>query len=75
MEKNSSKSQDGSALLSLRLREALTPIFRQHRTAACAFLALFLGSTLALALRPTVYEAQMKFLVNRERVDPLLSPT
>jgi len=75
MAKNGSKSPDGSALLSLRLREALTPIFRQRQAAACAFLALFLGSILALALRPTVYEAQMKFLVNRERVDPLLSPT
>ena len=74
MQKNGPRSQDGSVPLSLRLREALTPVFRQRHAAAFAFLALFLSSALALALRPTVYEAQMKFLVNRERVDPVLSP-
>ena len=58
-----------------RLREVAASIFRQRRTAGITFLTLFLASILALALRPRVYEVQMKFLVNRERVDPVLSAT
>ena len=60
--------------LSPRLREAISPVFRQRRAASIAFLTLFLTSVLAIVLRPKVYEAQMKFLVNRERVDPVLTP-
>jgi len=40
-----------------------------------SFVGLLLGAVLAIAILPAAYEAQMKILVERERVDPVVSPS
>ena len=54
-------------------REVVAAVFRHKKLAgACAFL-IILGALLAGILLPK-YEAKMKILVKRERVDPIVTP-
>lgn len=55
------------------LRDLLAPIFRRRRLVAISFFGILLGAVLS-GLLPKKYEAQMKILVRRERVDPVLTP-
>jgi uncharacterized protein involved in exopolysaccharide biosynthesis len=59
--------------LALTLRDYVAPIFRKRRLVTIAFLCIFLGAILAALLLPRKYEAEMKILVNRERVDPVVT--
>src|SRR2546427_3624478 len=52
------------------LRDVLAPLFRHRRLVSLTFLGLFLGVVLAGLLLPKKYEAHMKILVRRERMDP-----
>ena len=61
-------------VLALSLRDAIAPVFRQRRVAAWLFCGIFAGALLAGLLAPRKYEAEMKILVNRERVDPVVTP-
>lgn len=56
------------------LRELLAPVFRRRRLVAIAFLVILLAAMGVALLLPTQYEAQMKILVKRERVDPIVTP-
>jgi uncharacterized protein involved in exopolysaccharide biosynthesis len=58
----------------LTLRDVLMPVFRQRRLATLIFLGIFLGALLCGLLLPRKYEAEMKILVNRERVDAVVTP-
>lgn len=58
----------------ITLRDAIVPVFRQRRLAVAIFLGVFLGAVLAGLLLPRKYEAEMKILVNRERIDPVVTP-
>src|SRR2546425_13328778 len=53
------------------LRDVLAPLFRHRRLVSLTFLGLFLGVVLAGLLLPKKYEAHMKILVRRERMDPV----
>jgi len=56
------------------LRALVVPLFR-HRTAVLVtLLASVSGVALIVATRPRVYEAEMTLLVNRERVDSVMTP-
>jgi uncharacterized protein involved in exopolysaccharide biosynthesis len=55
------------------LRDVIAPLFRHRRLVLCSFLAIFLGSIVAALLLPKQYQAEMKILVKRERVDPAVS--
>jgi uncharacterized protein involved in exopolysaccharide biosynthesis len=59
--------------LALTLRDFVAPIFRQRRLVTVVFLGIFLGAILSVLLLPRKYEAEMKILVNRERVDPVVT--
>jgi len=61
-------------VLAMTLRDAVAPVFRQRRLASVIFLGILLGGILTGLLLPRRYEAQMKMLVNRERVDPVVTP-
>jgi uncharacterized protein involved in exopolysaccharide biosynthesis len=63
----------GQAQLKLTLRDALVPIFRQKRIATIIFLGIFCGAVACALLLPPRYEAEMKILVNQERVDPVIT--
>ncbi len=56
------------------LRDIATPLFRHRRLLVSTFLFLLLLAVLGLILVPKDYEATMKILVKRERVDTAVSP-
>jgi uncharacterized protein involved in exopolysaccharide biosynthesis len=59
---------------SLTLRDVVAVLFRQRRLVMLSFLGIFLGGILYRVLAPS-YQAEMKVLVRRGRVDPLMTPT
>ncbi|PYT92335.1 MAG: hypothetical protein DMG36_15475 [Acidobacteria bacterium] len=59
---------------SFSLRDLLGVVFRRKRLMLLCFAGLLSGAVLAIAILPAAYEAQMKILVERERVDPVVSP-
>jgi len=59
---------------SFSLRDLLSVVFRRKRLMLLCFAGLLSGAVLAIAILPAAYEAQMKILVERERVDPVVSP-
>lgn len=58
---------------SVSLRDVVAPLFRHRRLVALSFLGIFLGSIVAAFVLPKQYQAEMKILVKRERVDPTLT--
>jgi uncharacterized protein involved in exopolysaccharide biosynthesis len=62
------------ASFSFSLRDLLAIGFRHKRTAMFCFFGIVLGSLLAAIFQPAQYRATTKFLVDRERQDPLVSP-
>jgi len=56
------------------LRDIVTPLFRHRRLVLLTFLCIVLGTILSIILLPKDYEAKMKILVKRERVDAAVSP-
>ena len=64
----------GEPVLALTLRDAVMPVFRHRRLVTLLFLGIFLGAILCMLLLPRKYEAEMKILVNRERVDAVVTP-
>jgi len=63
----------GIAVNSISLRDLLAIVFRRRRLIGFSFIGLLAGATLAIWLIPSTYEAQMKILVERERINPLVS--
>ena len=60
--------------MALTMRDVVMPVFRQRRLASLIFLGIFVGAILGAVLLPRKYEAEMKILVNRERVDAVVTP-
>ena len=59
---------------SLTIRDWVALGFRHGRLMVLSFLAIFLSVAVITWLTPARYEAEMKILVKRERVDPVVSP-
>jgi uncharacterized protein involved in exopolysaccharide biosynthesis len=59
---------------SFSLRNLLTIVFRHSRLIAFSFFGILSGAILIAALQPDQYEASMKILVKRERMDPVVTP-
>lgn len=55
------------------LRDLLAIGFRHKRLMVLSFLGIFLGATLVAVLQPNRYQAEMRILVKRERVDPVVT--
>jgi uncharacterized protein involved in exopolysaccharide biosynthesis len=55
------------------LRDVLAPLFRHRRLLIVSFLGIFLGGLLSAIVKPKQYDANMKILVKRERVDPVVT--
>ena len=53
-------------------RDVAAIIFRQKKTLLLSFVVILLGIVLSGVLMPK-YQAQMKILVRRERVDPMVT--
>ena len=58
---------------SFTLRDLVGMAFRRRRVIVLAFAGLMAGAIVAILLLPPTYEAEMKILVQRQRVDPLVS--
>lgn len=58
----------------LTLRDIVAPVFRHRRLATLLFVGIFIGAILAMLLLPRKYEAEMKILVIRDRVDAAVTP-
>jgi uncharacterized protein involved in exopolysaccharide biosynthesis len=56
------------------LRDIATPLFRHPKLVLLTFLGLLLATLVGVILLPSDYEAKMKILVNRDRVDQAVSP-
>ena len=55
------------------LRDVLVPVFRHRRAGVAIAVAVFGAASIAVLAQPKTYEAQMKILVKRERVEPVVS--
>ena len=60
--------------LPMTLRDLAAPVFRQRRLASLIFVGVFLGAVLSVLFVPRKFEAEMKILVNRDRVDTVVTP-
>jgi uncharacterized protein involved in exopolysaccharide biosynthesis len=56
------------------LRDIVTPLFRQRKVMLFTFSGLLLSTILGIILLPNHYQAEMKILVKRERLDAAVSP-
>ena len=63
-----------SPRLSFTMRDMVAVGFRHKRLLTLCFCGIVLGTLLTVLLMPAEYKAQAKVLVNRERVDPVVSP-
>jgi uncharacterized protein involved in exopolysaccharide biosynthesis len=59
---------------SFSLRDLVAIGFRHKRTATLCFFGILLGAVLVAAFQPAQYRATTKFLVDRDRQDPIVSP-
>jgi uncharacterized protein involved in exopolysaccharide biosynthesis len=66
--------QNRGPVLALTLRDAVMPVFRHRRLVVLIFFGIFLGAIACMLILPRKYEAEMKILVNRERVDAVVTP-
>jgi uncharacterized protein involved in exopolysaccharide biosynthesis len=57
------------------IEEWTAALLRQWRVVTICFVALSAGALAALMRAPTFYEADMRILVKRDRVDPIISGT
>src|SRR6267378_3419701 len=64
---------NGKPKHSFTLRDLVGMAFRRRRVIILAFAGLMAGFILAILVLPPTYEAEMKILVQRERVDPVVS--
>lgn len=74
MDELATRQKDSQPNLNVTLRDVVAPLFRQRRLATLLFLGIFFGAILAMLLLPRKYEAEMKILVNRDRVDAVVTP-
>jgi len=68
------RPNNNSTEMALTMRDVVMPVFRRRRLATLIFLGIFVGALLGALLLPRKYEAEMKILVNRERVDAVVTP-
>jgi uncharacterized protein involved in exopolysaccharide biosynthesis len=54
-------------------RDIVRPVFRHRRSGLTVFVCSAVVVAAAVLLWPTTYTAQMKILVNRERIDPVVT--
>jgi uncharacterized protein involved in exopolysaccharide biosynthesis len=71
---NDQDSANGKPTLSFTLRDVLTIVFRHKRVVVLSFLGILTGAVLAAVLHAPEYRASTKFLIERERLDPVISP-
>ena len=74
MNSNDLDPVNGQATFGFSLRDVVTIVFRHKRVVVLSFLGILTGAILAAVLHPAEYRASTKFLIERERLDPVISP-
>ena len=64
---------DSTAVNSIPLRDLLSIVFRRRRVILLSFFGLLAGALLAIWVVPATYDAQMKILIERERINPVVT--
>jgi len=67
------RNTSGKAIQEATLRDILTPLFRRRRLLILCFCGVFLGAIATSVILSSRYEAQMDILVNRDRMDPVVT--
>lgn len=67
------QEQHGIRGLSFSPRDLAAIVFRRRRVIVLSFAGLMAGAIAGIAYLPPTYEAQLKILVERERIDPVVS--
>jgi uncharacterized protein involved in exopolysaccharide biosynthesis len=70
---NTTRLLEGSTNNEATLRDLVSPLFRHRRLAIACFLGAFLCSIAAAVMVSGKYESKMEILVNRERLDPVVT--
>ena len=73
VEERGLEPENRNAASAISLRDLAAPLFRHRSLAGVSIVGIFLGSALAAFLLPKQYQAEMKILVRRERVDPVVT--
>ncbi|MGB8801265.1 MAG: Wzz/FepE/Etk N-terminal domain-containing protein [Candidatus Acidiferrales bacterium] len=73
MSEQNYRNAPGNATREATLRDILTPLFRRRRLLLLSFSGVFLGAIIAALVLSSRYEAQMEILVNRDRMDPVVT--
>jgi uncharacterized protein involved in exopolysaccharide biosynthesis len=73
MEEQDQSTSKGNWTFSYTMRDFVSVGFRRRGLIVLSFLGIFLGAAVYAWFLPRQYEAQIKILLNRERVDPLVS--
>jgi uncharacterized protein involved in exopolysaccharide biosynthesis len=68
-----SNSNGQSAFSSFSSRDLIAIGFRHKRAIVITFCAILLGALLATIVQPAEYQASTKFLIERSRMDPIVS--
>jgi len=71
---NDQEPVNGKATFGFSLRDVLTILFRHQRAVVLCFLGILTGAVLAAVFHAPEYRASTKFLIERERLDPVISP-
>ncbi len=74
MTTQNSNTRDIQGSYSFSMRDLMAIGFRQKRAVVIAFCSLLMGAILAAILMPADYQGTTKFLIERARMDPVVSP-
>lgn len=73
MKQTAAQRTHASSTQDISIRDVVAPLFRHKRALIGAFLAVFALVTVFGVLKGSSYRSHMAILVNRERLDPLVS--
>lgn len=71
--KSEKHNGNGFAKPAFSSRDLVGVLFRRKQLILLSFMGLLLGAVLAILVLPATYEAQMKILVEHQRIDPVVS--
>src|SRR5271170_1568704 len=73
MSEQNYRNASGKATQEATLRDIVMPLFRRRRLLILAFCGILLGAVVAAVFLSSRYEARMDILVNRDRMDPMVT--
>jgi len=74
MTSQNSMPNNGPGAFSFSSRDLIAIGFRHQRAIVITFCAISLGAVLAALIQPAKYQASTKFLIDRARMEPIVSP-